>query len=54
MMATDDAAKRKKAKTITSLISTVDRQKMANARLRAENKSLREMSSILKDAVRRQ
>jgi len=53
-MATDDAAKRKKAKTMTSLSATVERQKMANVRLRAELKSVRETNSILKDAVRRQ
>jgi len=54
LMATDEAAKRKKAKTMTSLTATVDRQKMANVRLRAELKSVRETNSILKDAVRRQ
>lgn len=43
----------KKKPTMSALKDTVDRQKMSNARLRAENKSLREMSSILKDAVRR-
>lgn len=45
---------KKKAPTMTQLKDTVDRQKMANARLRAENKSMREMSTILKDAVKRQ
>jgi len=52
-MPSDETMKRKRAKTMTSLNATVDRQKLANARLRAENKSLREMSTILKDAVRR-